>query len=303
MARGSGKNTPRRTPIDDDFSPSSPSPASPSHSNSGTPRRSTTPASTASPARTLSLQQDPPKPTRGPLPPSAETTYHQRLKAILADHKKARRQWNELVIRGLVGRVRAAIELWVDVETALKLVEQKSPTAGAVKAGYLFAQSAKLSDQLAAVEAVFTSLTELHQSMTYLVERAEWLVVEAAKTRGTLFAFREPLWVTWPLARFADGLADLTTPYTSSLALIRTLLDTLTTFPSLPSASLPSDSSRSAASTPGRKDDRPRPSSEQLQASLSLLAVQPLLPGKQGDWGSEGWEEMMAAEVGGWGEK
>ncbi|GAA5890910.1 hypothetical protein JCM5296_001222 [Sporobolomyces johnsonii] len=302
MARGSGKNTPRRTPIDDDLSPSSPSPASPSHSNS-TPRRSTTPASTASPARTLSLQQDPPKPTRGPLPPSAETTYHQRLRAILTDHKKARRQWNELVIRGLVGRVRAAIELWVDVETALKLVEQKSPTAGAVKAGYLFAQSAKLSDQLAAVEAVFTSLTELHQSMTYLVERAEWLLVEAAKTRGTLFAFREPLWVTWPLARFADGLADLTTPYTSSLALIRTLLDTLTTFPSLPSASLPSDSSRSAASTPGRKDDRPRPSSEQLQASLSLLAVQPLLPGKQGDWGSEGWEEMMAAEVGGWGEK
>lgn len=31
-----------------------------------------------------------------------------------------------------------------------------------VKAGYLFAQSAKLSDQLEAVEAVFTSLASRH---------------------------------------------------------------------------------------------------------------------------------------------
>lgn len=38
--------------------------------------------------------------------------------------------------------------------------------------------------------------------MQSICERAEYLVIEAAKTRGTLFAFREPLWVTWPLARF-----------------------------------------------------------------------------------------------------
>lgn len=33
-------------------------------------------------------------------------------------------------------------------------------------------------------------------------ERVEYLVIEAAKTRGTVFAFREAMWVTWPLARF-----------------------------------------------------------------------------------------------------
>ena len=42
--------------------------------------------------------------------------------------------------------------------------------------------------------------------MALLVDRAEYLVVEAAKTRGTLFAFREPLWVTWPLSRFGASL-------------------------------------------------------------------------------------------------
>lgn len=43
--------------------------------------------------------------------------------------------------------------------------------------------------------------------MALLVDRAEYLVVEAAKTRGTLFAFREPLWVTWPLSRFGASLS------------------------------------------------------------------------------------------------
>lgn len=117
MARGKG--TPKRNQIDPDFSPTSPVPPSPSPS---TPRRTTSASSsgTNSPRTAISLSQAlaPPKPTRGPLPAEAETTYHQRLRGILIDCKKLRRQWNELVIRGLVGRVRAAIELWVDVEYA-----------------------------------------------------------------------------------------------------------------------------------------------------------------------------------------
>lgn len=112
MARGKG--TPKRNQIDPDFSPTSPVPPSPSPS---TPRRNPS-SSTSSPRAAISLSQAqaPDKPVRGPLPASAETTYHQRLRGILVDCKKLRRQWNELVIRGLVGRVRAAIELWVDVE-------------------------------------------------------------------------------------------------------------------------------------------------------------------------------------------
>ncbi|GAA5910972.1 uncharacterized protein JCM6883_000665 [Sporobolomyces salmoneus] len=313
MARGKG--TPKRNQVDPDFSPTSPAP-SPSPS---TPQRRNQTASSASgtnsprTAISLSQAQAPDRPTRGPLPASAETTYHQRLRGILLDCKKLRRQWNELVIRGLVGRVRAAIELWVDVESTMKQIQEMKATnkVTQVKAGYLFAQSAKLSDQLEAVEAVFTSLNEVHTGMLQVVERAEWLVVEAAKTRGTLFAFREPMWVTWPLSRFADAIAQLSTPYTSSFTLIRQLLDTLTTFPPLPSHLSPTNETaviKSASSDSQKqktKEDksRPRPTSEQLQASLSLLAVQPLLPGKQGDWGSEGWDELLTVEVGGWGEK
>lgn len=100
----------------------------------------------------------------------------------------------------------------------------------------------------------------------------------------------------------ADGLQALTTPYDHSLALVRQLLDTLLTFPVLPSATAPSPSSGTVSpdTSHAEKDDRRRPSNEQIQASLSLLAVQPLLPGKANDWGSEGWEEVMAVEVGGW---
>ncbi|BGP29883.1 hypothetical protein JCM10296v2_001632 [Rhodotorula toruloides] len=298
MARGKG--TPHRTrelADDDDFSPTSPS----------SPRRAATPPA-GSPSR-LALNATanpaaPEKPGRGPLPASAETTCHQRLRGLLVEHRKARRAWSELVIRGLVGRTKAVLELWVDVELALKAISKQSSSSSTtnVRAGYLFAQSAKLSEQVAAVEGVFANLTETVNGMQSICERAEHLVIEAAKTRGTLFAFREPMWVTWPLARFADGIQALTTPYIHSLALVRQLLDTLLTVPILPSASTsspPLDTASTTASKP-EKDNRPRPPNEQIQASLSLLAVQPLLPGKANDWGSEGWEEVMAVEVGGW---
>lgn len=44
-----------------------------------------------------------------------------------------------------------------------------------------------------------------------------------------------------------------------------------------------------------------RPKPEELQAAMSLLAVQPLIPGKMGE-GPEAWEEILAVEVGGWNE-
>ncbi|GAA5916178.1 hypothetical protein JCM6882_005408 [Rhodosporidiobolus microsporus] len=323
MARGKG--TPRRNQLiddDDDFSPTSPSPSSPTS-------RRTASASKASPVRSAyaiaqanvpGAQPSPSaqKKERGPLPVEQETSYHQRLKQLLAEHKKARRQWSELVIRGLVGRVRAALDLWYDVETALKALEKRSSAAGAVRAGYLFAQSARLSEQVAAVEAVFSNLQEVAQAFSSICERAEYLVVEASKTRGIPFAFQQPMWVTWPLSRFVDGLLALTTPYHSSLTLIRSLLDTLLTFPKLPSnlVALPTSTSPApstsapsisaptadaAAPKEGKEDgDMERPSPDQLQAAMSLLAVQPLLPGKLMSGGSEAWEEVLAVEVGGW---
>lgn len=49
--------------------------------------------------------------------------------------------------------------------------------------------------------------SEIIASMQAVCERVEYLTVEAAKTRGTLFAFREPMWATWPLARFGESRA------------------------------------------------------------------------------------------------
>ena len=98
----------------------------------------------------------------------------------MLDHKRCRREWNELVIRGCLSRTRAAIELWTDIEyvyrackrcnganlevrrIAIKHVDSNKAGGNsqktAVRAGYLFAQSAKLSDQLATITAVVASL-------------------------------------------------------------------------------------------------------------------------------------------------
>ncbi|GAA5874232.1 hypothetical protein JCM8547_007799 [Rhodosporidiobolus lusitaniae] len=327
MARGKG--TPRRNQLaqaDDDFSPTSPPPSSSSPSS-----RRTTASLNSSPARsayTIAQANTPAaqggtqaqKKERGPLSAEQETQYHVRLRALLVEHKKARRSWSELVIRGLVGRVRAAFDLWTDIEIALRAIEKNSTSARAVRAGYLFAQSAKLSEQVAAVEAVFVNLCEVAAVFSSICERAEYLVVEASKVKGTAWAFQQPLWVTWPLSRFVDGLFALSQPYQDSLALIRSLLDTLITFPPLPSylsqsASTPalasspstviatadSSSAKPSSTSTATGDTLPeRPSPEQIQGAMSLLVTQPLLPGKLMSGGSEAWEEVLAVEVGGW---
>ena len=91
----------------------------------------------------------------------------------------------------------------------------------------------------------------------------------------------------------ADGIQTLTAPYSPSLVLIRTLIETLTTFPPLPTSA--EETEKSAL---GPVKARPKP--EEIQAAMSLLAVQPLLPGKGSDGGAEAWEEILAVEVGGW---
>lgn len=104
----------------------------------------------------------------------------------------------------------------------------------------------------------------------------------------------------------ADGVQSLSMPYIQSLALVRSLLDTLLTFPPLPTSAPSTPIEAGSAPTvpaepkPPAEPVKTRPSNEEIQAAMSLLAVQPLLPGKASDWGNDGWEEVLAVEVGGW---
>ena len=128
----------------------------------------------------------------------------------------------------------------------------------------------------------------------------------------------------------ADGLQSLTMTYRDSFNLTVALLETLLTFPPLPtpppdqtskpSSTLVEETVPSATTTQIVKDTEPQPSIEQLlsfspskkpgkrpsnesvQASMSLLACQPLLPGKDRDsmLSSEGWEDVMSVEIGGY---
>jgi len=171
---------------------------------------------------------------RGPTPSHAETSYHKRLRSLLLDHKKLRAEWAQLVLRGLVGRVRATLELWTDIETALAHIEKAASGAGAgkgatartgtntVRLGYLAAHSARLSEQLGVIADVLGSLEVCLEGMRVVGDRAEGLVVEAATTRGTSFAFRDPLWVSWPLAKFGK-LASQRSSFLPSVSLTQIL--------------------------------------------------------------------------------
>lgn len=179
-------------------------------------------------SKTVSLSGSP-APARGPTPASAETSYHKRLRSLLVEHRRLRAEWNQLVMRGLVGRVRASIELWVEIELTLaslrKAVARTGSTAAwataggraasergrskesLIRAGYLVEQGRKVAEQMAVIQDVVASLEKCLDGMRAVGANAEALTVEAARVRGIEFAFKTPLWVTWPLARFGQSIS------------------------------------------------------------------------------------------------
>ncbi|KAM0792099.1 hypothetical protein ACM66B_004803 [Microbotryomycetes sp. NB124-2] len=314
----SRRGTPRRHPTstndnDDNESRNKNSPSTPT-------RKSSTTATAAATAVTTPN-------ARGPTPLTQETSFHKRTRALVVEHRRLRREYNELVVRGLVQRTRTSIELWQELETALKHIDARDAQASDVvnlqraRAGYVLAQSKRLQDHIATIDAVLDSLTTCVQSMTNVCDKAENLVIEASKLKGHVFAFREPLWVTWPLNKFADGLQSLTTPYQDSLVLTESLLDTLLTFPQLPvsQSTEPSKLDTTTTTTTSettfdnqsqsieslidatrqRRQRLPaqRPGPETIQACMSMLAVQPLLPSKDRQSSSEAWDELISVEM------
>lgn len=93
-----------------------PTPKSPSPGPSaGKPRPNANANASPTPRRTSATPAAPPVP-RGPTPSALETSYHKRLRSILLEHKKLRKEWNELVLRGVLGRCKGVIDCWVEVE-------------------------------------------------------------------------------------------------------------------------------------------------------------------------------------------
>ncbi|SCZ97742.1 BZ3500_MvSof-1268-A1-R1_Chr4-3g07421 [Microbotryum saponariae] len=308
--------------VDSDYGPSS----------SSTPVRRATHASSAVATS-----------TRGPVPLSSETSYHKRTRTILLDHRRLRREWNELVLRGLVGRIRSAIELYSEVQSALKVIDAASIPAAAeatsstsspapsatrtsiIRTSYILSQSHKLSENISIVNAVLEALvrsesranssspnvwadpprspctslqTQVANALRIQDDRLQSLLLEASATRGIPFAFKDPLWVTWPLAQFADGLADLTESYTQSLTLVRSLVnDTLIRFPPLPAST---SDPKPISNEQNRNTDTAYPTAQETQVAMSLLVTQPLIQGTWSSQGPEAWEEFCSTEVGGW---
>lgn len=67
-------------------------------------------------------------PTRGPLPSSQETSYHKRLRTMLIEHKRLRKDWNELILRGVINRTRSVLELINEVESVIHTYRLYIPT-------------------------------------------------------------------------------------------------------------------------------------------------------------------------------
>lgn len=70
----------------------------------------------ASPSTKSRSSNAPTATPRGPVPLALETSYHKRLRSLLLEHRKLRKEWNELVLRGILGRCKSVVEAWIEVE-------------------------------------------------------------------------------------------------------------------------------------------------------------------------------------------
>ena len=126
---------------------------------------------------------------RGPLALSAETSYHKRLRGLLLDHKRYRKEWQELVMRGCVQRLRAVTELWVEIESVprhllsldfdeltdghacrnglAQIQKQRQHDSSTIRASYISAQTERMSAQLAVVSDCVDSLVRLCPFSSY----------------------------------------------------------------------------------------------------------------------------------------
>ncbi|KAK4048809.1 hypothetical protein OIV83_004575 [Microbotryomycetes sp. JL201] len=296
--------------------------------HSGSDADASSPSTPTRPSKQPASATNTPAIDRGPTPTQSETSFHKRTRGLIVEHRRLRREFAELSVRGLIARTRATVELWQELETALKHIDSQNAQASLgqdkqrlhiARPGYILAQSKRLQDHVAAIDVVLDSLYTCVQAMSNVCDKAEQLVIEASKLKGHVFAFREPLWATWPLSKFSDGLQALTMPYKDALVLTESLLDTLLTFPPLPANNPPVDQSTHAPTSGEEGLSKPqsleaiidstsmtiarnrlpgqRPSSETIQACMSMLAVQPLLPSKDRHTSSEAWEEFIAVEM------
>ncbi|KEI40707.1 uncharacterized protein L969DRAFT_16070 [Mixia osmundae IAM 14324] len=205
----------------------------------------------------------------------AENPYQRKARALLVEFSLTRKSWHDQV--GLALRHAASIVLIrsdlsaTDLNSAVFLKQQDAPfDAAAAQQGFKSAGHERLEASYRQLLGAMSSI-ETQTALTLTIsQKFESVLIEASKTRGMSFAFEQPLWLTWPLARFNDEVLELTGQFRASRSLMTALTQTLTD---------------------------PIKTHEECQAALSYWRSQPLLAREHATSGEQQFDELCAVEM------
>ncbi|KAF9228669.1 hypothetical protein BS17DRAFT_877289 [Gyrodon lividus] len=204
----------------------------------------------------------------GPASPSrvSESTFHRKLRTLLQELRSISLAWDDIV---LLDGLRAARTL-VDTRTELDNMLSLLPPDSQPHTDMVGPKLAIMDKSISQLDAVTAKLQKQLRRMSAVVDNLETLYHEAQKAKGAKWCQEEALWVSWPLEKFVTSLANITTPYHRSLALMMDITD------SLRSHSVTFEASRDA---------------------ISQWVEQPYLD--EDGWDAK-WEDLCAVEIERW---
>jgi len=154
---------------------------------------------------------------------SSESPFHRKLRTSLQEIRKVAETWDDIVCIDGVRAAKALIDARTNLDNALAQVPTDTPPRSRIVGPQIEIMEQSISE----LDAILAKLQKQFRKLSILVDNIELLVFEAHKAKGWNWVHEEPMWVTWPLEKFATSIPAILTPYHRSLHMHVEIIDTL----------------------------------------------------------------------------
>ncbi|KZP23640.1 hypothetical protein FIBSPDRAFT_823250 [Athelia psychrophila] len=152
-----------------------------------------------------------------------ELPFHRKLRTNLQEIRKVTETWDDIVCIDGAKAAKALIDARTNLDNALAQVPaDKEPQSRIVGS-----QIEIMERSISVLDSVLVKLQKQFRRLSTLVDNIESLVFEAHKAKGWTWVHEEPMWVTWPLEKFATSIPAILIPYHRSLQMHTQIVDSL----------------------------------------------------------------------------
>jgi len=204
---------------------------------------------------------------------SSAVQSSEAFKLLLVDHYTACQKWKVLTRKIVSIVVKSSITLPAD-SSKVRLNDYSSSNRFRISQSDLNGDFSR-QNELELVENI-QSIRNQHGLLKVIEEKIYKFLLDSSRQNSISYAFEEPLWLTWTMARFSDAIATVNSSHTASMHLLDEIASILT-------CEVPC-------------------TTEEYQALVTYLAVQPFMSSHGMD--SVDWlDEICEVEIPDWRER